>query len=129
MVTCRYQQMTEREKTDYNHGNTNNAHGNWKTLGPNHSFPVGVAGGPMSLPIAGKSSASLLSLWTSRQKDKARSSHTEFAGRSYGDMKAELYPQTRCVEHLNRGGCTCIYEHMNKLNIYRLTTYNSTSGA
>ena len=89
--------MTKREKTDFNLGNTNNSHGNWKSLGPNPSFPVGAANGatPFSLPVVGKPTASLLQLWTSRQKDKTRNCHAEFAGRSYGEVKAELYPQMR----------------------------------
>jgi len=85
--------MTEREKSDYFHGNTNNAHGNWKTLAS--SSNPGNAAEPLPLPTPSKPTGSLLSMWTSRQQEKARTSHTEFAGRSYGDVKAELYSQMR----------------------------------
>ena len=82
--------MTEREKKDYNFGNRNNEHGMWK-LKPN-------GGGlqsqqqPKLLPIPAKPVASILSIWTARQRNKANSSHTEFAGRLNYGSRAELYP-------------------------------------
>lgn len=55
---------------------------------------------PPSLPVPAKSTGSLLSLWTAKEKNKANSGHVEFAGRTYGEVKAELYPHTRyCIKH------------------------------
>ncbi len=85
--------MTEREKSDFDRSNTNNAHGNWKTLASNN--PGNMAGNGMPLPTPSKPTGSLLSMWTSKQQEKARNGHTEFAGRNYGDMKAELYAHMR----------------------------------
>ena len=110
MVTffLRYQQMTEREKRDFESGDINNSHGNWKQLtgpaGPpglggqstNHTSLMSMNGGALpTLPVPMKPSGSLLTLWTTRQKNKANSSHVEFAGRSYGEVKTELYSQMR----------------------------------
>ena len=82
--------MTEREKIDFNFNDINNNHGNWtgvKGSSSTHSLPA--------LPVPAKPTSSLLSLWSAKQQSKANSGHVEFAGRSYGDRKAELYSQMR----------------------------------
>ncbi|KAL5516104.1 hypothetical protein EMCRGX_G001375 [Ephydatia muelleri] len=82
----RYQQMTEREKKDTNQGANNNDHGVWRATGPPS---VTLQQKPM--PIPAKPVASLLSIWTTRQRSRG-GSHPEFAGRLVHGSKAELYP-------------------------------------
>lgn len=48
-----------------------------------------------SLPSLSKPTGSLLSIWTNKKQAAANSCHTEFAGRSYGDVKTELYKKMR----------------------------------
>ena len=85
----RYQQMTEREKRDFNLGDRNNDHGAWKH--PSHLHPTSSQQQPTKpLPVLAKPVASVLSIWTSRQRSEANSYHLEFAGRRYGE-RAELY--------------------------------------
>ena len=85
----RYQQMTEREKRDFNLGDRNNDHGAWKP--PSHLHPTSSQQQPSKpLPVLAKPVASVLSIWTSRQRSEANSYHLEFAGRRYGE-RAELY--------------------------------------
>lgn len=90
----RYQHMSQREKRDFNFNDVNNSHGNWK-----HPSAPGAESkslpGPLAMPVPAKPTGSLLALWGAKEKSKASSSHMEFAGRSYGGAKAELYPQMR----------------------------------
>lgn len=97
--------MSEREKRDFNQGDRNNDHGVWKQAPHLHSTsashqPSLAQQQPFKpLPVLAKPVASVLSIWTSRQRAKASNSHVEFAGRRYGE-KAELYPSlnnSRCV--------------------------------
>ena len=79
--------MTEREKSDFNLGDKNNEHGTWKE----NSAPSQQKQQPKLVPMPAKPVASVLSIWSARQRNKASSSHMEFAGRmSYGN-RAELY--------------------------------------
>ena len=84
--------MTEREKRDFNYNDRNNSHGNWGTASIKSE---GSAHTGAPLPVPAKPTGSLLSLWSAKQQSKANSGHLEFAGRSYGERKAELYPQMR----------------------------------
>ena len=85
----RYQQMSEREKRDFNLGDRNNDHGTWKH--PSHLHPTLSQQQPSKpLPVLAKPVASVLSIWTSRQRSEANSYHLEFAGRRYGE-RTELY--------------------------------------
>ena len=86
--------MSEREKRDFNYNDRNNSHSNWtlKSEGAGHN------GAPLlAMPVPAKPTGSLLSLWNTKQQNKANSGHIEFAGRSYGERKAELYSQMRYV--------------------------------
>lgn len=85
--------MSEREKRDFNYNDRNNSHGNWG--GP--SIKTEGTGPLAALPVPAKQTESLLSLWSSKQQSKANSGHVEFAGRNYGERKAELYAQMRYV--------------------------------
>ena len=96
--------VRERER-DFNLGDRNNDHGVWKPPPHPHSTPAPHQPSLSQqlnfkpLPVLAKPVASVLSIWTSRQRSKASSSHVEFAGRRYGE-KAELYPSlnnSRCV--------------------------------
>lgn len=88
---CRYSNSRELSL-----GDTASATASWQTQHSlNHSNLVSNV-----LPAPAKPAGSLLSLWTAKQKAKANSSHVEFAGRSYGEMKAELYPQMRYITDL-----------------------------
>lgn len=93
----RYQSMTEREKTDFNRGDTNNEHFFKRSIASavteqahkrlrtdnQHGMNKQTGRGPGS---------SLLSMWNSKMNAIAASRHEEFAGRlqSTGN-KAELY--------------------------------------
>ena len=58
-------------------------------------------------PKLGKPVGSLLSIWTNKKQVAADSCHQEFAGRSYGSSKAELYKSLRTNKYVSpRGGMT-----------------------
>lgn len=91
-----YQQTSE--KRGYDDG----GHGNWQLVGhtpsiakPHVPDPLPASGTAPVLPVPAKPVGSLLALYSAKEKSKASSCHIEFAGRSYGKMKADLYPQMR----------------------------------
>ncbi|XP_078356218.1 integrator complex subunit 13-like, partial [Oculina patagonica] len=93
----RYQSMTEREKTDFNRGDTNNEHffkrglGSAVTEQAHKRLRTDNQAGLNKQPGRG-AATSLLSMWNSKMNAIAASRHEEFAGRlqSTGN-KAELY--------------------------------------
>lgn len=93
----RYQSMTEREKTDFNRGDTNNEHIFKRGLGSAVSEHAYKKMRPDNQPGLNKqagrvAATSLLSMWSNKMNAIAASRHEEFAGRlqSTGN-KAELY--------------------------------------
>ena len=85
-----YQQMNEKRAYVDN---------NWQHIGHTPSKPpVPLTSGTFpALPVPAKSTGSLLALYTAKEKGKAGNSHIEFAGRSYGEKKVELYSHMRWV--------------------------------
>jgi len=93
----RYQSMTEREKTDFNRGDTNNEHFFKRGLGSAVTEQAHKRLRTDNQPGLNKQTSrgaatSLLSMWNSKMNAIAASRHEEFAGRlqSTGN-KAELY--------------------------------------
>lgn len=93
----RYQSMTEREKTDFNRGDTNNDHMFKRGLGTAVSEQAHKKFRGDNQPGFNKqtgrgAATSLLSMWKNKMNSIAASRHEEFAGRlqSTGN-KAELY--------------------------------------
>lgn len=93
----RYQSMTEREKTDFNRGDTNNEHFFKRGLGSSVTEQAHKRLRTDNQPGLNKqtgrgAATSLLSMWNSKMNAIAASRHEEFAGRlqSTGN-KAELY--------------------------------------
>jgi len=93
----RYQSMTEREKTDFNRGDTNNEHFFKRGLGSAVTEQAHKRLRTDNQPGLNKqtgrgAATSLLSMWNSKMNAIAASRHEEFAGRlqSTGN-KAELY--------------------------------------
>ena len=83
----RYQQMTEREKRELNHGDqTKQLLAHSHSLAANQTPPTS-----RPLPVPAKPVATLLSMWTAKEHRKASSNHVEFAGRRNFGERAELY--------------------------------------
>ena len=89
----RYQQMTEREKREFNHSVSERHQDHSKqlqlhphTLTSNQTPPTS-----RPLPVPAKPVATLLSMWTAKEHHKASSNHVEFAGRRNFGERAELY--------------------------------------
>ena len=88
-----YQQMTEREKREANHGVTGGHHDQSKQMLIHSHNSTSNQTPPTSrpLPVPAKPVATLLSMWTAKQHHKASSNHVEFAGRRNFGERAELY--------------------------------------